>query len=279
MSSLRSPAAALLVGPRRGFEETGTQTWFYLVAVARIPYAIVHHRKEIARLLTESAFGTGALAMIGGTVAVTSFMTAFAGMELGIQGYDQLASVGIEALSGFTSAFLNTRLAAPVIASITLVATIGAGFTAQIGAMRVAEEVDALEVMAIPTLPFLVSTRIVAGMLTIVPVYAMSLIGSYAATRFVVTVLYGQSSGAYEHYFRTFLMPGDIVRSLVTVLVTALVVMAIHCYYGFYASGGPAGVGVAVGRAVRLSLVAALCVNVLLSLALYGTSDSLHVST
>ncbi len=271
--------ATPLAGVRRSFDETGNQTWFYFTALTHIPNTIRRYGNEIVRILAETSFGIGALAVVGGTVAVTAFMTAFAGIELGIQGYNQLSSVGIEALSGFVSAYLNTRLGAPVIASITLVATVGAGFTAQIGAMRVAEEVDALEVMAIPTIPFLVSTRLVAGMLTIVPVYTISLLASYISTRFIIITAYGQSSGAYDHYFRAFLVPGDILRSLVTVLITSIVVMAIHCYYGYFASGGPAGVGMAVGRAVRLSLIAALSVNMLLSIALYGVADTFHVSS
>lgn len=276
---MASHRIAPLSAIRRGFDETGNQTWFYLQALLQIPHAARRYRIEVMRLLAETSFGVGALALVGGTVAVTAFMTAFAGIELGIQGYNQLSSVGIEALSGFVSAYLNTRLGAPIIASITLVATIGAGFTAQIGAMRVAEEVDALEVMAIPTVPFLVSTRIIAGMLAVVPVYMLSLEASYIATKFIVVHAYGQSSGAYSHYFYEFLIPSDILRSLATVLVTSIVVMAIHCYYGYFATGGPAGVGRAVGRAVRLSLIAALSVNLLMSMALYGTSTSLHVSS
>lgn len=262
----------------RGVVAFGDQVLFYVKAYLNIPQVFIRHRRELWRLLAQVSFGSGALALIGGTVVTVGFLTAFAGIELGIQGYSQLSDVGIEALTGFISAYLNTRLAAPVIAGIALVATVGAGFTAQLGAMRVSEEIDALEVMSVPAVAYLVSTRIVAGLLAIIPLYSVALLASYTCTRIIVTVVYGQSAGAYEHYFHTFLIPSDIIASFVKVMLMAVVIMSIHCYYGFFASGGPAGVGRAVGRAVRLALVAVLFTDMLLSFALYGSVDTLNIS-
>lgn len=265
-------------GPVRGVEEAGSQAWFYLRAYQMIPFTIRRYPREVLRVLAEVSFSTGALAVVGGTVVITAFMTSFAGIELGVQGYDQLANLGIESLTGFTAAYLHTRLGVPLIAGVTLVATIGAGFTAQLGAMRVSEEIDALEVIAVQSVPYLVTTRIIAGFLGIIPIYCLSLMSSYIATRIIVTVFFGQSSGAYDHYFATFLIPFDIAMSLVMGLVMSVVIMSIHCYYGYYAHGGPAGVGNAVGRAVRLSLIAVLFTQLLMSMVLYGNADTLHVS-
>lgn len=273
-----TPVARAARAPLRVLEEPGTQAWFYLKAYALIPFTLRRHKREVLRLLAEVSFGTGALAVIGGTVVICSFLTAFAGIELGIQGFDQLSNIGVEALSGFISAYINTRLGAPILAGIALVATIGAGFTAQLGAMRVSEEIDALDVMAVRSVAYLVSTRIVAGFLAIIPIYALSLLAAYSSTRLIVTFVYGQSDGAYRHYFNTFLISSDIVASFVNVLIMSVVIMSIHCYYGFFASGGPAGVGRAVGRAVRLSLIAVLFTNLLLSMILYGNADTLNIS-
>lgn len=264
--------------PARVLDEAGSQVQFYLRAYRQIPFTIRRYPREILRVLAELSFGTGALAVVGGTVVITAFMTAFAGIELGVQGFSQLSNIGVESLSGFVSAYLNTRLGVPLIAGVTLVATIGAGFTAELGAMRVSEEVDALEVMAIHSIPYLVTTRIVAGFLAIIPIYSLALMSSYFATKLIVTYLYGQSTGAYEHYFFTFLIPRDIVMSLAMALIMTVVIMSIHCYYGYYATGGPAGVGLAVGRAVRLSLIAVLFTQLLMSMVLYGTVDTLHIS-
>nr|WP_225868956.1 MULTISPECIES: ABC transporter permease [unclassified Nocardioides] len=264
--------------PSRTLLHSGEQFRFYLAALQGIPFALTRYRREVLRLISTVAFGSGAIALIGGTVVVVSFLTAFAGIELGLQGYSQLSNIGVEALSGFISAYINTRLAAPALAGIALTATVGAGFTAQLGAMRVSEEIDALEVMSIRSIPYLVSTRIVAGLISIIPLYAVSLLASFAATRLVVTLGFGQSSGAYQHYFNTFLIPGDIVLSFVKVMCMAVVIMAVCCYYGYTAKGGPAGVGQAVGSAVRLSLIAILFADMLLSFALYGTSHSLNIT-
>lgn len=271
-------AEGWITAPGKLLDEAGHQFAFYGKGVAGIPYALRHHRREIRRLTAGVTFGTGALAVIGGTVLTVAFLTSFAGIELGLQGYSQLADIGVEALSGFISAYINTRLAAPVIAGIALVATVGAGFTAQLGAMRVAEEIDALEVMSVRSIPYLVSTRMIAAFIAIVPLYAAALLASWTFTRLIVTLGFGQSSGAYQHYFTSFLIPSDILISFIKILGMAVVIVAVHCYYGFTAAGGPAGVGRAVGRAVRLSLVAILITDLLLSLALYGSTDTLHIS-
>jgi len=271
-------AVRILRVPIGMIDTVGDQIAFYAQAYGRIPTAALRYRREVLRVLAEVSFGSGALAVVGGTVVIVGFLTSFAGIELGLQGYTELANIGVEALSGFISAYINTRLAAPLIGGIALVATVGAGFTAQLGAMRVSEEIDAIEVMAVPSVVFLVTTRIIAGTVAIIPLYCIALIASYSMTRLIIVYVYGQASGAYTHYFNTFLIPSDIVLSLVVVIAMAIVVMSIHTYYGFHASGGPAGVGQAVGRSVRLSLIAVLVVNLLVSLAVFGPADTLHIS-
>ena len=257
----------------------GKQFRFYVTAVSGIRLAVTRYQREVLRLIMTIVFGSGALATIGGTVVTVAFLTGFAALELGLQGYTQLGDIGIDALTGFISAYVNTRLVAPLIAGIALTATVGAGFTAQLGAMRVNEEIDALEVMSIRSVPYLVSTRIVAGFAAVIPLYAVATLASFLATRVVVTWGFGQSAGAYDHYFNAFLVPSDLIRSMLQVVFMAVVIMAICSYYGYTAHGGPAGVGRAVGSAVKLSLVAILFTDMLLSFALYGSSNSLHVSS
>ncbi len=121
-----------------------------------MPHAAVHFRKEIIRLIAEISMGAGTLAMIGGTVVIVGFLTLAAGGTLAVQGYSSLGNIGIEALTGFLAAFINVRISAPVVAGIGLAATFGAGVTAQLGAMRINEEIDALESMAIRPVEYLV---------------------------------------------------------------------------------------------------------------------------
>ncbi|TDV55360.1 MlaE family ABC transporter permease [Actinophytocola oryzae] len=259
-------------------DAVGYQVVFYGRAYGWFFRALRRYRTEILRQLASVSFGRGALAMVGGTAMIVAFLTGTTGIELAVQGYAQLANIGIDALLGFISAYVNTRIAVPLVTGIALVATVGAGFTAELGAMRISEEIDALEVMAVPSIPYLVTTRVIAGLVAVTPLYAISLVMSYSLTRVATTVLYGQSPGTYDHYFETFLVPSDILSSFAVVLVMALVIISVHCYYGYTAAGGPAGVGHAVGRAVRLSLVGVMFVALGMSLVLYGSSDTLHIS-
>ena len=269
---------ALYQRPLRSLDVLGEELAFYLSAIAATPRTVVRYKKEILRILAEVALGSGALPVIGGTVGVIAAMAFFTGTEVGIQGYAALDQIGTAAFSGFVSAYFNTREISPLIAGIALAATVGCGFTAQLGAMRISEEVDALEVMAIPSMPFLVATRIIAGLIAIIPLYVVGLLSSYFATRLIVTQLFHQSTGTYDHYFNQFLPPGDVLWSFGKVLVFAVVVILIHCYHGYNASGGPAGVGVAVGRAVRTSIVAINVIDLFLSMAIWGSSTTVRLA-
>ncbi|AIJ24671.1 MlaE family ABC transporter permease [Amycolatopsis thermoflava] len=274
MSRFRHAAGA----PVRLLDALGEQGTFYLRVFAWVYRAMFRYKKEQTRLLAEVGMGSGALALIGGAVAITGFMTFFVGASSGVQGYQALRQVDLTALSGFASAFINTRLAAPIIAGAGLAATVGTGITAQLGAMRINEEIDALEVMSVPSLPYLVSTRLLAGLVAVVPLYALALILSYVGYQAVSVLFYGVSSGGYTHYFFAFLQPVDILYSFLQAITMAVVVVLVHCYYGYNATGGPAGVGEAVGRAVRTSLIGVTTVTLLVALAVYGNHDTLRIA-
>ena len=258
-------------------DDLGDQLWFYLRSIAWTPRALRRYKREVVRLLAEVSFGTGALAVIGGTVGVILFITFFTGTEVGLQGYQALNQIGSSAFTGFVSAYFNTREISPLVAGLALSATVGCGFTAQLGAMRINEEVDALEVMGIPSLPFLVTTRMIAGFIAVIPLYVIALLCSYMATRLIATGYFGQSAGTYDYYFHLFLPPEDVLWSFFKVLVFSVLVILIHCYYGYTASGGPAGVGLAVGRAVRLAIVAINIFDFFLSLAIWGTTTTVRI--
>ncbi|NYI45625.1 phospholipid/cholesterol/gamma-HCH transport system permease protein [Nocardioides aromaticivorans] len=269
---------AIYERPVKGLDTLGHELSFYLKVLMALPRSVMHYPREILRILAEVTLGSGALAVIGGTVGVIAGMTFFTGAQVGLSGYAALNQLGTAAFAGFVSAYFNTREIAPLVAGIALAATVGCGFTAQLGAMRISEEIDAVEVMAIPSMQFLVTTRVVGGLIAIVPLYVVGLLSSYVASRLVVTKFYGQSAGTYDHYFNQFLPPGDVLWSFGKVLVFAVVVILIHCYHGYTASGGPAGVGVAVGRAVRTSIVAINVIDLFLSMAIWGASTTVRLA-
>jgi phospholipid/cholesterol/gamma-HCH transport system permease protein len=205
-------------------------------------------------------------------------MTLFTGTVVGLQGYAALNQIGAAAFTGFVSAYFNTREIAPLVAGLALSATVGAGFTAQLGSMRINEEVDALEGMGVPSLPYLVTTRILAGAVAVIPLYALGLVSSYFSSRLVTVMFYGQSPGTYDHYFGLFLSPVDVLWSFLKVLLFSVVVILVHCYYGYRASGGPAGGGVAVGRAVRTAIVMINIIDFFMSLAIWGATTTVRVA-
>ena len=260
------------------WQRIGSQAQFYAKTLMAIPDAVINYRTELWRLIAQMGLGSGALAVVGGTVAIVGFLTITTGALVAVQGYNQLASVGFEALTGFASAFFNVRLIVPGTTSVALSATIGAGATAQIGAMRINEEVDALEVIGIRSVTYLASTRVLAGVVVVIPLYCVAVMMAFVAARMGTTVIYGQGSGVYDHYFNTFLNPTDLIWSFFQVVAITVVIMLVHTYYGYNASGGPAGVGEAVGRAVRTSMVIAAVVIIFISLAIYGQSGNFNLA-
>lgn len=269
---------AITARPIGALDDLGAQLSFYARSIGWTYRVLLRYKKEVVRLLAEVSLGSGALALVGGTVGVIAFLTFFVGTNVGLQGYAALNQLGVANFTAFIAAYFNTREIAPLVTGLALSATIGAGFTAQLGAMRVSEEVDALEVMGVPSLPFLVTTRMIAGFVAVIPLYVIGLLSSYFAARVITTGFYGQSTGTYDQYFNQYLPPEDVLWSFGKVMVFAIVIILIHCYYGYYASGGPAGVGVAVGRAVRSAIVAINVVDFFLSLAIWGSTTTVRIA-
>ena len=267
-----------MAAPQATLQQLGHQLRFYGQSVAWSPRALTRYRRETMSVLSDIALGSGGMAVVGGTVGVMIALSWAIGSEVGLQSHSTLDQIGATNFSAFLSAYFNTREAAPLIAGVALAATIGCGFTAQLGAMRINEEVDALEVMAVPSIPFLVATRMMAAVLAVTPLYAIGLFASYLATRFVTTSYFGQSHGTYDHYFTQYLAPADVLWSFLKVLVFAALIILIHCYYGYFASGGPAGVGVAVGQAIRTSIVALTVTDFFISFAVWGSTTTVRIT-
>ncbi len=260
-----------------GLVRLGEQATFFGKAIAYIPYCLRHYRGEVFRLLSDISWGR-ALLVGGGILGVMLLLSAFVGTSVGIAGFTGLDIIGLAPFAGFVSALANTREFAPLIAAMAFAAQIGCRYTAQIGSMRISEEIDALQVMAVRPVPYLVSTRLIASILAILPMYVVGLFGSYLATQVVVTTFFGQSAGTYSHYFLAFLDPFDIVLSTIKVAIFIVLATLIHCYYGFYASGGPEGVGRATGRAIRASIIVIIVTDMFLTLAFWGYDPGVRIS-
>ena len=168
------------------FEEIGRQMEFYLPHPARRDHDAVLFRrgygKQLAMLISDITIGAGALIVGGGMVFVIFSMSFFTGTEVGLQGFKGLEQIGAQAFTGLVGSFANTREVTPIIAGVAFAAQVGAGFTAELGAMRISDEIDALEVMSVPSFVYLVCTRVVAALVCIIPLYLFSLYASFFAT-------------------------------------------------------------------------------------------------
>ncbi|NIL75327.1 ABC transporter permease [Rhodococcus sp. B10] len=252
----------------------GQHVTFYTETVAAIPFTLRRYYRHVAQHIGEVSFGYASLLAGGGTIGIVFAMSAVAAMMVGVETYRGLDLIGLTSLSGLLSAIANTRELAPVIASIALAAKVGTGFTAQLGAMRISDEIDALDSMAVRPIPFLATTRLLAVVVCIVPIYLVGLIATFVATRLVVVTFGSSSAGTYDYYFHLAMTPADMVGSVVKAVVFAIVVALVHCAYGFHASGGPEGVGRAAGRALRTSILAIGITDVFLTFVLWGIAPT-----
>lgn len=243
-----------------------------------IPITLALYHREMLRQLKDIAWGSGALLVGGGTVGVMVLLSIAAGTSLGIEGFNGLEIVGLAPLAGFISASANTRELAPLIAALALGAQVGCRFTAQIGSMKIHEEIDALEVMAVSAMRYVVTTRVVACMLAILPLYLIGLIGSYVASQVSVVILFGQSPGQYDHYFSALIQGRDILFSVIKILLFALTVALIHCWYGMRVGGGPQAVGEATGTGIRASIVSVVILDMVLTLVFWGGDPGFRMS-
>jgi phospholipid/cholesterol/gamma-HCH transport system permease protein len=234
--------------------------------------------RTVLRQVSDIVAGVGAVVVGLGMAFVIFFMSFFTGTTVGLQAVPGLQRLGVQSLAGLIASYANVREITPIIAGVALIFQLGAAFTAEIGAMRISEEIDALEVMGINSLSYLVCTRVVATLVALIPLYLIALFSSFFATRLISVEFFGVSPGIYDYYFNLYLPPIDVFYSVVKVVVFSFIIMIIHCYRGFYAVGGPVGVGVATGRAIRESMVTIIMVNLLLSYIFWGHGGTVSLT-
>ncbi len=265
----------LLSGLRRlggPITQVGHMITFFLRAVISVPTMLLHYKREFARVLSDVTWGNGSIVVGGGTAGVIIVLGATAGAIVGIEGYSALELLGMGPATGFISSFASTRELAPIMAALAFAAQAGCRFTAQLGAMRISEEIDAMEAIALRPIPYLVTTRLMASVVAVIPLYIVCLGVNYLVCQLVVSMSGAGSSGTYLHYFTLVLSGTDIAYSILKAVVFVSITTTIQCYYGYYASGGPQGVGVAAGRAMRTAITVMIIVNMLMTMALWGVN-------
>lgn len=264
---LLSPAVA---PPLRALRTVGQWAFFIGQSLWLLPLTARKYTKETLRQVNSLAWGRGSLIVDGGVISVLLLLGVALGASLAIEALSILNQIGFGALSGLISGVGCVREIAPLVGGIAFSAQTGCRMTAEIGAMRIGEEIDALESIGVRPIPFVVGTRLIGSMTCVIPGYMLTLIATFLVMDTVVVNFYSQPAGTFNHYFVEFLTPRDLAYSVIKVAVFCAVVTLIHCYYGYFAAGGPEGVGRASGRAVRASMVMLMVMDFTLTVLLWG---------
>jgi phospholipid/cholesterol/gamma-HCH transport system permease protein len=199
------------------------------------------------------------------SVFVIILTGAFTGMVLALQSYYGFRKFGSEGLVGATVALSMTRELGPVLTSLMVTGRAGSAMAAELGTMRVTEQIDALTVMALNPIKYLVTPRVIAAFLVLPVLTVISdfvgIIGGYL----VGVKLLGINEGAYIDKMIKFVELNDIYNGLVKSAVFGIILSIISCYKGFYTKGGAEGVGRATTEAVVASSVTILVVDYVLT--------------
>lgn len=246
---------------------------FFARIVASMPSAVRRYNHEFIRVLADISWGNGSIVVGGGTIGVAMVLGATAGALIGVEGYNALNLLGLGPATGLLSSFVGTRELAPIMIGLAFTVQAGCRFTAHLGAMRINEETDALDVLGVNSISYLVTTRVAASVMAAVPLFIATLAVAYVSCQGVVFLSAGQSSGTYLHYFGMFVSGQDVVFATLKAAVFVFAAATLQCYYGYYAAGGPAGVGVAAGRAMRAAITVVIVLNMLLTMALWGVES------
>jgi phospholipid/cholesterol/gamma-HCH transport system permease protein len=194
--------------------------------------------------------------LILGSTLVIWGMIFILGLQCGIEGAYFNRSVGAPAYAGVFAAWCDLREMVPYMFGYIMSAKVGTGIVAELGAMRISDEIDALEVMGVPPVTFLAATRILAAWMVLPFVYIAGVGAGFFASWLAVVKQIGEvSSGGYFLIFWMFQNPPDLIYSVIKGMAMATVIVAVGCYYGYTAAGGPVGVGQATAKSMILNMV------------------------
>jgi phospholipid/cholesterol/gamma-HCH transport system permease protein len=209
---------------------------------------------RVFRFFGETLRQAGIL-IISSTLIIWALMFIL-GLQCGIQGAYFTEASGAPAYSGVFTAWCDLREIIPYAFGYMMSAKVGTGIVAELGAMRISDEIDALEVMGIDSLTFLCATRLLAAWIVLPFMYLAGIGGAFLASYIAVVDQVGVvSSGGYFLIFWQFQNPPDFLYSLIKAMVMATAIVLVGCYYGYNASGGPVGVGTATAKSMVMNIV------------------------
>lgn len=246
----------------RPFTDAGELVAFGLRVLRECPAAVRLFPSEVLRQ---------AGLLIRSNALVILFMLFMLGALLGITGTALFEGLGLESYVAAIPAVPMLRGCTEIVFGWVLAAKMGCGIVAELGAMRISEEIDAMEVMGVRSVPYLVGTRVVAAVVVLPLLYAASLVVHFIASKlFFVDLLSTVSSGGFWSVLYLMQGPRDFVIAVIWAVLTGLVVSIVACFYGYHAKGGPVGVGRATAQAMLVNLVLISVIAMILAQIFYG---------
>lgn len=227
---------------------------------------------RVLRFFGETIRQAGIL-IIGSTAVIWALVFITGLGTCGIEGAYFTQAQGAPAYAGVFAAWCNLREAVPYAFGYMLAAKVGTGIVAELGAMRISEEIDALEVMGIDSVTFLCATRLLAAWIVLPFMYLAGIGVAYLASYIAVVDQIGYvSSGGYTLIFWEFQNAPDLLYSLIKGMTMATAIVLVGCYFGYNASGGPVGVGTATAKSMALNLVLVTLIGMLGTQVFWGAN-------
>jgi phospholipid/cholesterol/gamma-HCH transport system permease protein len=239
--------------------------------ILRFGKEVVLSFPDLRRYPTEVIRQTALLVLSSGLIIW--LMEFVIGAQCGIEGNYVLKQIGAPLYSGIFTAWCALREMAPYMWGYILAAKVGCGLVAEIGSMRISDEIDAMEVMGIRSMTYVVATRVAAALIAMPFLYIVGLGVMYVAEYLVVVVQFGEvSKGGYQFIFFLYQNPLDFFYSLVKIMTMGVVIIIVGCYYGYTARGGPVGVGRNTAKSMMINMVLIHVVGVLGTQLFWGLS-------
>lgn len=203
------------------------------------------------------------------------FMMMLIGAEGGLEGHYLLRQLGAGNYVGLFTAVCNLKICGPEMWGWIFAAKIGCGLVAELGSMRISEEIDAMEGMGVPSRAYLVTTRVLAALLAAPFLY---LVGMVLMNLVSYLVVVGQlktvSSGGYLSVFWAFQTPVELLYSVIWIMVLTVVIVLVGCYFGFTATGGPVGVGKNTAKSMLVNMFLVSFVGMVMNHLLFGIAKA-----
>jgi len=254
-----------LTVPRAWLETVGEITRFCAMVMGQV------FSGRVFRYFGEALKQAGIL-VLGSTTVIFGLVFTI-GLTCGIEGAYFNRSVGAPAYAGVFAAWCDLREAIPYAFGYMMAAKVGTGIVAELGAMRISDEIDALEVMGVPPVTFLAATRLLGAWMTLPFMYMAAIgVGFLASYIAVVEQIGDVSSGGYLLIFWMFQNPPDLLFSVIKAMTMATTIVLVGCYYGYTASGGPVGVGTATAKSMVLNIVLVHIIGMLGTLVFWGAN-------